>query len=161
MVAWPGSRATRTSGGLTSDDLVRRKDGRVVSKAKSEIGAQNPWAKFVKKVHAETGGSLSDAMVEAKRQLDGLMRERGLANTAENRREVLGLAYVLYRNFRDKAYAYDTLPWKIWKGFWTSGGASLSYSMLMTGGSAHFSSRPVAEVVEATVSEATAPTTAA
>eukprot|EP00899_Mesostigma_viride_P003724 jgi/Mesvir1/13352/Mv16866-RA.1 len=72
-----------------------------------------------------------------------------------------GLAYVLYRNFRDKAYAYDTLPWKIWKGFWTSGGASLSYSMLMTGGSAHFSSRPVAEVVEATVSEATAPTTAA
>eukprot|EP00899_Mesostigma_viride_P027931 jgi/Mesvir1/8322/Mv12587-RA.1 len=82
-------RATRTSGGLTSGDLVRRKDGRVVSKAKSEIGAQNPWAKFVKKVHAETGGSLSDAMVEAKRQLDGLMRERGLANTAENRREVL------------------------------------------------------------------------
>eukprot|EP00899_Mesostigma_viride_P027358 jgi/Mesvir1/7807/Mv11749-RA.1 len=75
--------------GLKSDDLVRRKDGRVVSKAKSEIGAQNPWAKFVKKVHAETGGSLSDAMVEAKRQLDGLMRERGLANTAENRREVL------------------------------------------------------------------------
>eukprot|EP00899_Mesostigma_viride_P004505 jgi/Mesvir1/14055/Mv01342-RA.1 len=71
-----------------------------------------------------------------------------------------GLGYVLYRNFHDRVYSYETTIWKILKGLLTLGGASTSYSIIMTVGSSFFSSRPVAAVVDATVSEATAPTTA-
>ena len=46
--------ATRTAGGLTKKDL-KKKDGEIVSKAKSKDAKTNPWIKAVAKAKKELG----------------------------------------------------------------------------------------------------------
>merc|ERR1712036_69160 len=46
-----GSKA-KTTGGLTAKDLIKNKNGRVVSKKKSALGKANPWIIAVKKARA-------------------------------------------------------------------------------------------------------------
>jgi hypothetical protein len=46
--------ATHTTGGLTKKDL-KKKDGEIVSKAKSKDAKTNPWIKAVAKAKKELG----------------------------------------------------------------------------------------------------------
>jgi DVNP family len=46
--------ATHTAGGLTKKDL-KKKDGEIVSKAKSKDEKKNPWIKAVAKAKKELG----------------------------------------------------------------------------------------------------------
>jgi hypothetical protein len=46
--------ATHTAGGLTKKDL-KKKDGEIVSKAKSKDAKTNPWIKAVAKAKKELG----------------------------------------------------------------------------------------------------------